>query len=155
LIGQPFTATFTVANNCAPCNGGRDPFAIYPNPVNPILDATLTINGHTYDFNGPISVGSIVHNSVDPSQYEFDITVWTPHTSVAPNGFVSTSYSRADLQNAGFFIDTGFAPCCTEGRFNIPGAQGVPGPILGSGLPGLILAGVLLYRALRQRAQCA
>jgi hypothetical protein len=132
LVGDPFTVTWTGFNcNC----GGTSTF-------NPVLDATLTINGITFDFGpglGPYNdFGDGLHQVV-----------------VAPgNVQLTTRYAQwggPSGQDGVFYIQQ----CCvanTQAFLTILFPP-VPGPVVGAGLPGLILASGGLLGWWRRRRQ--
>src|SRR5215831_14378721 len=125
LVGDHYLATW-VANDCE-CFGG--PASGTPNPV---LSASLSVNGHTFDF--PVATadsGEFFLNGPNIQQIE-------TFTDLANSGFVlSTSFGFAiNGGNGAFSVAEGGKQ--TSGAFEF--AQVVPGPIAGAGLPGLILA---------------
>jgi hypothetical protein len=126
LVGDRYLVKW-VANDCE-CFGG--PFNGTPNPV---LSASLSINGHTFDF--PVATadsGEFFLNGPNIQQIE-------TFTNPAITGFIlSTSFGFAiNGLNGAFSVAEGGKQ--TSGAFEH--AAVVPAPVVGAGLPGLILAG--------------
>ena len=99
---------------------------------NPVLSASLSVNGHTFDF--PVATadsGEFFLNGPNIQQIQ-------TFTDLANSGFVlSTSFGFAvNGGNGAFSVAEGGK--LTSGAFE--NAQVVPGPIAGAGLPGLIAA---------------
>jgi hypothetical protein len=138
LVGDAFTVNWTGNVDCSPdfCTGG----SFYGTP-NPVDDVVLTINGHSYAF------GNGIYGVFGPQAQ--NVTLPFPF----PNG---GSIDTGPYYNGGeFFINRGNGLPTTSGRFadetvifnGVP-VSGVPGPTLGTGLPALVLIGVVLIRKL-------
>lgn len=136
IVGATYAATWT-AINCE-CMGTPNfgPLANYYPYPNPILDVVLTINGRSYDFGGNGWYGEF-HLGNNSTNLNIQQTGYLDGGS-----FISTSigFARTPGIQGEFQIINNYNDTTTSGMFQ---AQTVstPGPIIGSGLPGLILAG--------------
>jgi hypothetical protein len=150
IVGYSYAVTW-IANDCE-CIG-------YPSPI---VDVTLTINGRSYDFGGGGFYGEFyLHNPRNLNIQQTDF----------PDGgsFISTSIGWAitpGIQGEFQIINNQlYTTDLTSGVFEAsPVASGapsllsapaapVPGPIIGAGLPGLLLFAFGLLFTSRRRSK--
>ena len=151
IVGDAYTVTWT-AIDCECSASSSPPSPLYP-PANPIADVTLTINGFTYDFGGGGWYGEFYLGN-NPNNLNIQQTAYLDGGS-----FISTSVGFATTPGIGgefqiFNPDLPFTNYITSGYFLLP-PVGVPGPIVGAGLPGLILASGGLLGWWRRRQKTA
>jgi hypothetical protein len=131
--------------------GGVDP------GPSPSLGAVLTINGHSITYTGSyhgdlhdVNVGSFSSTSqtsytgpTGPSTFDF-ITTSASISSGAIPASITTPFTYNVTANdsvSGFFEDGGSDGALRPASFTLAAAAPVPGPVVGAGLPGLIMAG--------------
>ena len=177
LFGDAFVANWTVNTGCGACNYASGGTINTPDTVSPILSATLTINGVTVSFSvGLYGVIYNYHNisrnaavTVNNGNFDaFEISVTAAPGSSAMNQFVNTfggsfsgdinvpfTYVVNPLTDnidhggvGGAFSYGGLAGYLFPETFTLTNqTHPVPGPIVGAGIPGLLLlAGLTLLR---------
>jgi len=132
LVGQHYSMTFTSTSDfCGNC----------------VTDATLTINGHTFEFTPTQSSvdsnfngisGPRIFASRDPSQIQLQ--------------FFPTSFINGTEVQGYFSINPHpyEAPCCAVGYL-----YGVPGPVVGEGVSALVAISLLIGYFLKNKcANC-
>jgi hypothetical protein len=120
LIGQRFTSTFV--GTCNDCRSFEMGFS-------PVLDATLTINGYTFDFGS--GVGD-------------DMNYGPNHnTQVILPDF---TFMSLHINGGAFWINAnGTSTSATFISESLSNSLNVPGPIAGADLPGLLLAMLIIF----------
>jgi hypothetical protein len=141
LVGDRFLVTWTASSDCECIGAAGNPFIgdNYPLP-NPIIDVMLTINQITYDFGGGGSYGEfyLVNGDLQQAGYYSGNIIGTNQGCCTANGAFKIYLNNGGTLTAGVFIG-----------HNV----GVPGPIAGAGLPGLIFAsgGLLAWWRRKQK----
>jgi hypothetical protein len=134
IVGDPFTVTWTLASNCECIGEGGGSFPL-PNPV---IDVVLTINGLSYDFG---NYGNFLYGEVHLGNNAFGLNIQqTQSNNGIDNISTSVGFSGNSLAPNGAFQIGGGGDCScttTAGSFVF---AGVPAPIVGAGLPGLVIA---------------
>jgi hypothetical protein len=141
LVDLPFTVVWVGEDcNCAATYIG-DVIQAGNFQFNPVINATLTIAGTTYDFgagNVANDFYNILHQvqTVTPSGERFSLTTAIPgfgENNLGPRGSPDGTYP-----DGVFYIPASG----THAYLEIP--QPIPGPILGQGIAGLLLAVILV-----------
>jgi len=151
LVGAPYAVTWT-ATDCE-CIGAANyaPLASsYPKP-NPIVDVTLTINGFTYDFGGNGWYGAFYFNDQATGYFDGGSFIETS-VGVAPTPGIQGSFQIINNRSSTLQFTSGMfqeAPVVVNRLASVS----VPGPVAGSGLPGLLMAcaGLLGWRCRANR----
>ena len=153
IIGDRYTVVWT-ANNCGCTGAGNSPFApasnSFPLP-DPILDVTLTINGITFDFGAPDYYGEFYLPGEDPINLSLNLQ---QAAYLHGNDEISTSVGFALDPSVGGAFEINETDDTSKGTAGVFGAQAVPGPLAGAGLPGLIFAsgGLLTWWRRKRKA---
>jgi hypothetical protein len=138
LAGDPFTVVWTgIDCNCA----GTASF-------NPVIDAVLTINGHSYDFGSGLPALWGANDFYDDAHQVFidhgSLTTW--HA-----GFGATQGFEPGRDGSVYLHLGSNTANWTQAYLTIAAPAAVPGPIVGAGLPGL-MAVFLLWVIYRRRS---
>jgi hypothetical protein len=126
----------------------------YPYP-NPIVDVTLTINGFTYDFGGSGWYGEFYLSGtlnlqqigyLDGGSYVSTSIGFAPTPGIQGSFQIINNRSYTTQFTSGLFQE---APVMVNRLASVS----VPGPVAGSGLPGLLMAcaGLLGWRCRANR----
>jgi hypothetical protein len=153
LAGDPFTVIWTgIDCNCA----GTASF-------NPVIDAVLTINGHSYDFGSGLPELSAYNDFYDDAHQvtighlessngglsyrpviDGSLTTWFAGSGATQDGVPG--------RDGGFYLNLDSnAAHDTQAFLTIAEPLAVPAPIAGAGIPGLVLAFGCLLAAWRRR----
>jgi hypothetical protein len=150
LAGDPFTVVWTgIDCNCAGTN----------NVFDPVIDAVLTINGHTYDFGSGLPE-LWAYNSFRDGDHE--LTIGHLRTDNGGLTYIPTIDGSLWTAYAGYGANAVFPFPGRDGEFHLQLGSNtaewtqafltvsVPGPMLGTGLPGLMLVAALVAFASRR-----